>query len=168
MSRARLTGATQQLNKVRHFTKAFLADLTPEEWFWHPSELVTHIAWQVGHSACAQYSLCLRRMRGPAEGDESLIPAAFMEPFGKGSSPQASADVYPSPEEIMRVLDAVHAQALAELAGQTDEELDAPVDPPHPAFATKLEAVEFSPCHEMVHAGQIGLLRRLMGKAPLR
>ncbi len=168
MSRARLTIATQQLDKVRHFTKAFLTDLAPEEWFWHPRELVTHIAWQAGHLACSQYSLCLKRMRGEAEADESLIPAAFMEPFGKGSVPRAGADGYPTPEEIVHVMDAVHAQALAELAERTDDELDVPVEPPHPAFATKLAAVEFSPCHEMVHAGQIGLLRRLMGKVPLR
>ena len=168
MSRARLTIAAQQLDKVRHFTKMFLADLAPEEWFWNPSELVTHIAWQVGHLACAQYSLCLKRMRGPSDVDESIISAAFMKPFGKDSVPQAGADGYPTPEEIVRVFDAVHARAIAELAERTDAELDVPVDPPHPAFATRLEAVEFSPCHEMVHAGQIGLLRRLMGKVPLR
>ena len=33
---------------------------------------------------------------------------------------------------------------------------------------TKLGALFFCSVHEMMHAGQIGLLRRLLGKSPLR
>jgi signal peptidase I len=43
-----------------------------------------------------------------------------------------------------------------------------PVDEPYAAFATKLGALLFCPAHEMLHAGQIGLLRRLLDKPPLR
>jgi uncharacterized damage-inducible protein DinB len=71
-------------------------------------------------------------------------------------------------EEIRRVFDAVHQQAIRELVQRTDAELDAPVERPHAAFTTKLGAVEWCAPHEMLHAGQIGLLRRLMGKPPLR
>jgi len=53
-------------------------------------------------------------------------------------------------------------------SGRSDAELDVPVEQPHPVFTTKLEAVEYAPQHELIHAGQIALLRRLMGKAPLR
>jgi long-subunit fatty acid transport protein len=49
-----------------------------------------------------------------------------------------------------------------------DVELDMPVERPHPVFKTKLAAVEYCEPHEMVHAGQIALLRRLMGKPPIR
>ena len=62
----------------------------------------------------------------------------------------------------------VHHQALAELPMVDDAELDNPTDPPHPVFKTKLGAIDFSSQHELVHAGQIAMLRRLMGKAPLR
>ena len=43
-----------------------------------------------------------------------------------------------------------------------------PVAEPHPLFETKLGAVDYAAGHEMVHNGQIGLLRRLMGKPALR
>jgi hypothetical protein len=33
---------------------------------------------------------------------------------------------------------------------------------------TRLGALLFSSHHEMLHAGQIGVLRRLLGKAPVR
>ena len=47
-------------------------------------------------------------------------------------------------------------------------ELDWPAEPPHPRFKTKLGAIEYSPFHEYVHAGQIAMLRRLMGKPAVR
>jgi hypothetical protein len=85
-----------------------------------------------------------------------------------GSTPLADRSQYMAIEEIRRVFDAVHQQAIRELVQRTDAELDAPVERPHAAFTTKLGAVEWCAPHEMLHAGQIGLLRRLMGKPPLR
>jgi hypothetical protein len=66
------------------------------------------------------------------------------------------------------VFGAVHQQALTELGQWTDAELDVPVEQPHPVFKTKLGSVEWCSQHELVHAGQIAFLRRLMGKPPLR
>jgi hypothetical protein len=57
---------------------------------------------------------------------------------------------------------------LDELARLPGGVLDETVDNPHPMFSTKLGALMFCPFHEMLHAGQIGLLRRLFGNAPLR
>jgi hypothetical protein len=48
------------------------------------------------------------------------------------------------------------------------DQLDETIDPPHAAFATRYGALLFAGDHEMIHAGQIGMLRRLMGKEPLR
>jgi uncharacterized damage-inducible protein DinB len=168
MSRARLPRAIEQIEFVRRRVKDYVKDLTPEEWFWHPAEFTTHVAWQIGHLAVSQYNLCLRRVRGRTKEDETLIPDAFIEHFKLGSQPVAGAENYPPLEDIKRVFDAVHAQVLAELGKLTDEELDVPVEQPHPTFKTKLGAVEYAPSHELIHNGQIGLLRRLMGKPALR
>jgi uncharacterized damage-inducible protein DinB len=85
-----------------------------------------------------------------------------------GSKPIEDPAKNPPLEEIKRVFEAVHEQVISELSGRTEAELDTPLETPHPRFKTKLAAIEFSPLHEMVHAGQIAVLRRLMGKAPLR
>jgi hypothetical protein len=167
-SATRLQAAIDRIKFARQYTSRFLDNLSAEEWFWHPKELTTHIAWQVGHLAVAQYNLCLRRVRGRPVEDESLIPESFIEQFKLGSTPAADPADNPPLAEIRRVFDAVHGQALGELAGRTDAELDVPVERPHPAFTTKLGAVEWCAPHELVHAGQIGLLRRMMGKPPLR
>jgi uncharacterized damage-inducible protein DinB len=168
MSRVRLQSALERLERSHRYTKQFIADLTPDEWFWQPSEAATHVAWQVAHVAVAQYMLCLMRIRGKSEADDALLPEGFLDHFKRGSVPAPGSENNPSLDVIQRVFDAVQQQALAELAERTDEDLDVPLDAPHPAFKTKLEAVEFAPQHELVHAGQIGLLRRLMGKPPVR
>jgi hypothetical protein len=165
---SRLEIAIERLKFTRQFTSQFLAGLSDDEWFWCPSELTTHLAWQVGHLAVAQYNLCLRRIRGRTEADQTLIPDSFIECFKLGSTPAADPAKNSPLAEIQRVFGAVHQQALAELAGRTDAQLDVPVEQPHPVFKTKLGAVEWSSQHELVHAGQIALLRRLMGKPPLR
>ena len=168
MSRNRVQVAAEQIELARRYTQQFLNGLAPEEWFWHPAQFTTHVAWQVGHLAVAQYNLCLRRVRGRTEADEAIMPEALFDRFKLGSQPAAGADNNPPLDEIRRVFDAVHQRSLAELAERTDAELDIPADPPHPAFQTKLGGVQYAPLHEMVHAGQIAMLRRLMGKPPLR
>ena len=168
MSRTQLEAATARLEMANRRVKDFTADLAPDEWFWHPAEYTTHIAWQVGHLAVSTYNLALRRVRGRTKADETLISDAFIEHFKLGSKPVAGADNYPPVAEIQRVYDAVHAQALQELAALSDEDLNVPVEQPHPLFKTKLGAVDYASGHELIHNGQIGLLRRLMGKPALR
>jgi hypothetical protein len=165
---ARLEAAIERSRRSRVFTRQFLPDLTPEEWFWSPPEYATHIAWQVAHIAVAQYSLCLRRVRGRTAEDESLISDAFIDAFKLGSQPATGAKNNLPLEEIQRVFVAVHDYVLVELPLVDDAELDNPTDPPHGRFKTKLGAIDFSSQHELVHAGQIAMLRRLMGKPPLR
>lgn len=164
----RLQTALERLHFSRQYTKNVLQGLAPEEWFWSPSELTTHIGWQVAHLAVAQYNLCLRRLRGRTEADETLMPSDFFERFKIGSVPVAGAANNPSPAEILHTFDAVFQQAVAELGPHSDEELDVPTEPTSPVFQTKLGAIEWCSQHELIHAGQIGLLRRLMGKPPMR
>jgi hypothetical protein len=160
--------ALERIRWSRKFTQQFLPDLSPAEWFWSPPQYATHVAWQVGHLAVAQYNLCLRRVRGRTAADEALVSEPFIEAFRFGSKPMCDEAQCPPLGEIKRVFDAVHEQSLSELEKTSDAELDAPLADPHPRFATKLGAVEFCSQHELVHAGQIAMLRRLMGKPPLR
>ena len=167
-SRSRLEMAINRMRGSRLFTQQFLGDLTDAEWFWSPPQFTTHVAWQVGHIAVAEYNLCLRRVRGRTTADQSLISDAYIEAFKLGSKPVAEPEKNPPLDEIRRVFDAVHEQSIDELSGRSESELDQPLAEPHPRFKTKFGAVDFSPQHEMVHAGQIAMLRRLMGKSPLR
>jgi len=165
---SRLNAAIKQIVTARQYAGSLLEDVDGDDWFRQPSEGVTHIAWEVGHMAAAEYYLTMVRIRGPKESDAELLSEDFLGQFGRGSIPASGPEGYPDSEEIRRVFDGVHRQALEELKQLPEEVLDEATDPPHPMFSTKLGALMFCPLHEMVHAGQIGLLRRLFGKAPLR
>ncbi len=165
---SRLELVIDQIRKTRNYTEDLLDNIQPEDWFRQPSEGVTHIAWQVGHLAMAQYRLAIQRIRGQKPDDQALIPESFLSQFGKGSVPDPDPDKYCRPDEIRQVFDRVHQQVVAELESLPEELLDESTDSPHPMFNTKLGALQWSAQHEMLHAGQIGLLRRLFGNEPLR
>ena len=164
----RLEIALGHFVSARNYTRQLLEGLSEDDWFWSPQPAVTHIAWQIGHLAMAQYGLTLFRQRGRQEVDAELMSGGFRKLFMKGSEPSPNRADYPSSTEIVAVLDRVHQQMLTEVPGFEDEQLDQPVEPPHAVFATRYGALLFAGDHEMLHAGQIGLLRRLMGKTPVR
>ncbi len=165
---SRLEIAEKHIESARGYTLTLLDGLSEDEWFWTPQPAVTHIAWQVGHLAMAQYGLILFRQRGRLPQDAELMPGSFRKAFAKGSTPSSNPEDYPNKEEIFSTFKRIYEQCMLELAGFDENGLDEPVDPPHAAFATKFGALLFAGDHEMLHAGQIGLLRRLMNKQPIR
>jgi hypothetical protein len=112
--------------------------------------------------------LTLFRQRGRQDVDSELMSGKFRKLFMRGTEPKPDREAYPTPAEIRKVLERVHEQMRVEIVGFDGDCLDEPVDAPHSAFATRYGALLFAGDHEMLHAGQIGLLRRVMGKSPLR
>lgn len=164
----RLDFALNQIEFARNYTNDLLRHVHVDDWFRMPAEGVTHIAWQVGHLAMAEYRLLMERIRGVRPEDAKLMSKSFMQTFGRGSVPSPDSHDYPSPADIVGVFDRVHEHALAELAELADDELDQPPLTPHPLLTTKFDSLCWMAQHETLHAGQIGLLRRLFGQQPLR
>jgi hypothetical protein len=160
--------AIRQIQFARNYTLSLLNEIDEAEWFAMPEETPTHVAWQVGHVAMAEYGLCLFRQRGRQPVDLELMSSSFRKLFSRGSVPLADAGKYPSAAEIRSTFDRVHAQVLTEAPGFTPEQLKEPVDMPYAVEPTKLGSLLFCSHHEMLHAGQLGLLRRLLGKVPIR
>ena len=163
----RLQFAVEQIVFARNYTDWLLEGTPAADWFRQPAGGVSLIGWQVGHIAFAEYRLTLFRIRGPKPEDAALVSEEFLRQFGANSVPVAEPAKYPPPTEIRKVLDRVHEQSLRELAGLDDAELDQQLSYPHPYAKTKLSSLLWCGHHEMVHAGQIGLLRRQLGHTPL-
>jgi len=164
----RLELAVEQIAFARNYTIELLDQTPAAEWFRQPPGGVSHVGWQVGHLACAEYRLALWRIRGSRPKDRELLPEAYRGLFGYESVPGPDPDEYPSPADLRAVLDRVHEQVLREVRGLDEGELDQPVPHPHPFAPTKLRALLWCARHEMLHAGQIGLLRRQLGYPPLQ
>src|SRR3954471_16987338 len=98
-----LESALERIRRSRKFTQQFLQDLTPAEWLWSPAQFTTHVAWQVGHIAVAQYNLCLRRVRGRTTADEAIVSDQFIDACKMGSKPACEQAQSPAVDEIKRV-----------------------------------------------------------------
>jgi hypothetical protein len=118
--------------------------------------------------AVSEYGLLLFRQRGRAAGDLELMPGWLRKQFGRGTTPSTSEEGMPTPDELLGRLDRIHQQSLAEVAQLSAETLREPTEMPYTAYPIKLGALLFAPLHESLHAGQIGLLRRLHGLPPIR
>ena len=165
----RLSIAIRHIEFARKYSLSLLQDLSDEDWFWSPDQFTTHIAWQAGHLAMSQYGLTLFRQRGRnLDIDKQLMSSKFRKLFMRGTKPVADREAYPDPSEILDALQRVHAQMRKEIVTFDGAQLDEPIDSPHAAFATRYGALLFAGDHEMIHSGQIGMLRRLIGKEPLR
>jgi hypothetical protein len=158
--------AIEQISFARRYTVSLLEGIDPDEWFRMPHEGVTHIAWQVGHLAFAEYRLVMQRVRGVRPEDGTLISEEFLGRFGRQSTPNADPAHYPSVTEIRAVFHRVHEQVMHDLAVHPEADLDNPSLAPHRLAKTKREILSWCSHHEMLHAGEIALLRRLLGKAP--
>jgi len=167
MTTLRLDIARHQIDFAHRYTQSLLEGLTEADWLWQPDPTVTCIAWQVGHIAMAQYGLTMIRIRGKEPEDEAFMPSAFFKAFKKGSVPADSVATF-TPSAIRAVHESVYARTLEELLRYSDDDLDVKLPEPHAVFDTKMGSLYFCSAHEMLHAGQIGLLRRLMGRLPLR
>jgi hypothetical protein len=154
-----------QIRFARRYALGLLDCVPPSEWFTMPGG-VTHVAWQAGHLAFGQFRLALERVRGPRPDDADVLPPAYFSLFGRDSFPDADASKYPTPGEIRAVMDRVHDRVLTDLALLPEADLDAPPLTPHRLAATKREVLVWCSHHEMIHAGQLALLRRQLGLAP--
>ncbi len=158
----------RQIEFARAYSSQLIDTVDYEDWFRIPDGAVSHIAWQVGHLAMAEYGLTLLRIRGKEPSDAEFITNAFMRCFKKGSTPQSDPSAYPDAPEIRQVFDAVHDRALQEMESYTLEDLAESLPAPTAMYETKLGSLFFCPMHEMMHAGQIGSIRRMLGLEPLR
>ncbi len=160
--------AIKQIAFARSYTLELVEGLEDDLWFVMPEGAVTHIGWQMAHLAMAQYGLCLFRQRGRADVDRELLPRGFVQKYGKGSTPTPSVEENIPPEEIRGLLQRIHEQANLEMPGFSEAQLSEPMDMPYAVYPTKLGSLLFCSHHEFLHAGQIGFLRRLLGKEPIR
>jgi hypothetical protein len=164
---SRLAVALEQIDFARRYTRERIETVPLAEWFTVPPSGVTNMAWQVGHLAMAEYRLCLERLRPRTADDANLISDKMLLAFGRDSVPASSADSGFRAEETLAVFDRVHARMLEELPGYVDADLDLPPLKPHRYFQTRIGGLRYAPLHEMIHCGQIALIRRMLGQKPI-
>lgn len=157
-----------QIAAARAYSTQLIGHVEPADWFRMPAEGVSHVAWQIGHLYVAQYRLAVLRVRGASREDAEFVGDEDVRIFGINSVAVADPGAYPPVSEIRERFDRVHRR-VTEFIGTLDgSTLDEPLAQPHAIAKTRREVLSFCAMHEMLHAGQIGLLRRLSGGRPVR
>ena len=108
------------------------------------------------------------RIRGRQPEDLELIPGKFRKAYGRQSTPNEDPEGQPTADELLQRLATVYDRAMDELETVDLATLSDPVDMPYAAYPTKLGAILFCPMHELLHAGQIGVVRRAHGLDSVR
>lgn len=171
-----LSTALHQAQWARQNTLQLL-DATPRDRWFEPATIdgdagpqtISNLAWQVGHLTVSQYGLLMFRVFGRQADDLDLIPSRFRKAFSRGSDPaNITADQY-SADELWDRFNQVHERSLQGLTADIDPAvLLQPIDLPYAVYPITLGGILFCPLHEVLHSGQIGMLRRLLGLPPIR
>jgi len=152
----------------RAWTLKLVEDVRGDEWTYQPGPGLHHILWLCGHLATAEQTLVMARCLG---GDGPDADFAVHFPIG-GAVKSAAEHEYPAPGVVLERMAATHARVMEEIRGISEAKLASPCfgkdGAPHPHYSTVAGAISHCARHEGFHAGQIALLRRLMGKAFIR
>jgi hypothetical protein len=159
----------EQLDGTRAWTLKLLADISDQDWTFAPAPGLAHPLWLCGHLAVSQSLLVHVRVLNRAP----IVPDAFAAKFPIGGPvPSAGEGGYPSVAEVREMMDRTHAATLEAIRPLTEDFLREPAygkdGAPHPHYRDKLGAITHCERHEAFHAGQLALIRRLMGKNFLR
>lgn len=135
--------------------KNVLAGIKNEDASERINEKVNHIAWLAGHLVSARYMIA------------GLVGLQEQEPypdiFGHGKGIQEVE--YPAIEELVKDWQPISEKLLNRLKTISDEELSAksPIQVPIGDASLK-GTITFFAHHEAYHIGQIGILRKYVGK----
>jgi hypothetical protein len=156
------------LAETRRWLNLLLADFAGDNWTYQPAPGVQHALWICGHLASSQNTLLFQRCLGRDELD-----ASFCRHFTPGSPVQSAAQYdWPDADTVLAIMADMHEKTLGAVRGLSDVLLAEPAfgknGTKHPHYDTKLGAISHLDRHEAFHAGQVAMLRRLLGKGFLR
>jgi len=127
----------------------------------HADSKMNHVKYLAGHLLNAQYGLAMLAGIDPTIKWDNLFAAA-------GQSAARDDIEYPAIEKINREWNGMYEKTREGLQKLTVEDMDG--KPPAPAdelFPTVGEMWAFLNHHQAYHIGQVGILRRGFGKAPM-
>ncbi len=160
----------EQLDGSRDWTLRLIADLKGNEWTFQPALGLAHPLWLCGHLASSENLLIHVRCLGT----KGLIDSTFAEHFPIGGPVKSAVEHdYPPVAVVLETMKSVHEETLRAIRGMSESLLAEPAfsadgKSPHPHYRDKAGVVAHCSRHEAFHAGQIALVRRLLGKSFLR
>lgn len=163
MSSETLKAGLTSLRFARHMTLAFLDSIPEVHWLHAPVDGGNHAAWIAGHVAWEDDD-CLRRL---VKGRGRKLPQAWHDAFATGTRPGADRSAYPSDPGLRAAL-TTYREELIDFFKDSADRLTDPLPEGLHGFAKDLAALMPAiACHEMIHAGQLTVIRKRLNLAPV-
>ena len=141
--------------------KRFLADLSPSDYLHRPAPKANCAAWIARHLALSDRRV-LERIGAPLPE----LPEGFGKRFSRDEGcPQA--EEFGDVSKVVAVFDEHRNRLIGAVKAMTPEQLDKPMEKPHPLFATVGQMLTFMALHATMHAGQVSTIRRSLGRPPI-
>ncbi|TWT86882.1 DinB superfamily protein [Pseudobythopirellula maris] len=162
------TNTRYALQRTRQITEALIEVLDGDDWSHRVAPDTNSPLWIIGHLAWVD-----NRMAGRFRPERALdAEKVWGELFQFGTKP-LDAGEYPPIDEVLAVWRERRENLLAVFDEVSDEELDAPGPPadaasPIPGAPCAGYFFLFTSQHELLHTGQLTVVRRVLGHAPLR
>lgn len=148
----------QQFDLHTRLFNNVLEDISDGETNTQANEHVNHLKWLAGHLTAARY------------GFKDLAGLETEDPFGELFAHGKSIDpnqAYPSIEQIRNNFNGISGQ-ISEVLGKLPAEALAAQAPNVPISGGKMsDFLDFLMHHEAYHLGQMGLLRKFLGKGAM-
>lgn len=150
-----LTGSQMLLHR-------YVDDLQPAEFLHRTSPKANCAAWMIGH--LVQTDRRVLTVLGVT--DLPALPDGFEQRFGRDEATALAAN-FGDVSTLMPLFDQHRARLIDAIRRASAEQLDKPVETTRPMFKTVGEFANFMGMHTALHAGQITLIRRSLGKPPV-
>jgi len=155
--------AQELLATSRFIMSTYLSDLTDEDILVCPVEGAHHTAWQLGHLIFNER----RMVEGIKSGAGITLPPSFEHVHGKDVAVDSKTGFY-KVSEYREMLASQRAKTLELLVSLSDADLTKQAPEFMRAYARYVSSVFLSiASHETMHAGQIAVVRRRLGKLVL-
>ncbi len=151
-----------QLEFTRFITEQVSQDLTDNHLTILPENFGNPGIWILGHIAINRANYICYGL-----GEKDRLPEGWSALFGRGSTISKDLSIYPSATEIREFMKKEYAATMTFLLSLTDADLQRVPVIPSQIFKTVAEVFYATTTHEAYHAGQFGLIRRLVGLSTL-
>lgn len=152
----------QMLDTARFVTTTYLNDLSDEELLVRPVPGAHHVAWQLGHLLHSECSM----IEGVRVGSAPQLPPGFVEHHSKEAASDDIPEHFLSKGEYLNLMARVRESTRSLLTHFSEEQLDLAGPEAMRSYAPTIGSVFLMiGSHEIMHSGQIAVIRRKLGKA---
>ena len=142
--------------------RRFVEDLKPAEYLHRPTPKANCTAWLIGHLILTD------KMVLTSLGATNIpeLPAGFDKRFAREDG-AAQAKEFGDVTILLPLFEKLHAVLVEKIKSLPAADLDKKWEKPHPMFATTGERLNYLAHHITMHAGQITIIRRSLGRPPI-